>query len=154
MGQAWASVGEDPDEIDGFQIALKDAVVRLLSRTLRAGASRFIQCRAQGLLDGVKGRLRELQDEVRVACLIDGVFWGELAAELYCELAFEFGGLAFLNLEFPPLQEATCGQAFETSCQSEYSLFVDFFCPEFAFFPHVESFAENRRLSCTYLAPE
>lgn len=151
VDQAWAAVGENPDEVDAFRTALKQSVLRLVKDTLRSGASDFVKCRAQGLLDGVKQRLTEIQIEVFLVCLVDGGFWGELMAELYCDLAQEFGGLEFLDLEFPELQEATCGFGFEIGCFAQYSVTSADLCPAFTIAPHTEAYSENKRNACTYL---
>lgn len=150
VDQAWASVGQNPDEIDTFRRSLKRIVRGVVRSTVRGGASSFVKCRAQGLVNGVKRRLQELQDEVRNLCIVDGEFWGELSAELYCELASAFDGLEFLDLTFPELQEATCGQAFEESCQETFAVTAEYFCHAYTVHQYVAGYTENQRLACTY----
>lgn len=78
------------------------------------GAGR--RCRIQGVADGFLGRLAQLLGQ----CVIDGGTWGQFAADLYCELSIELGGLAESN-GFIRAPAGLCGTLFEQTCDDVYS---------------------------------
>lgn len=72
-------------------------------------------------------------------------------AELYCDFAEKFGGIEFLDLEFPDFQTSTCGIGFELGCFVSYTDATLALCPAFTVARHTAAYSENRRNACTYL---
>ncbi len=154
VDQAWLAVGEDPLLIDQF----KRVVRRIVRQTVRGALiggdpSDFVRCRTQGLIDGIRERINEIQDEIARVCLLDGEFWGALTGELYCALAIAFDGLGFLDLELPEPSDLTCGANFEAGCFDAFEGLAtsDAACAPYTVAPHTDAYEENLALSCVFL---
>ncbi len=72
----------------------------------------YVRCRAQGYVDGYFYRLNKLFGQ----CVLDGADWGQFAANLYCALSIDLGGLAETAL-FVRAPIGLCGNLFEATCE-------------------------------------
>ncbi len=177
--QAFAGIERDLDRIEEFKATVIRVVSTTLRAAVSGPPSRAVACRAQGLIDGVIARLDALQADTGCGeegcenasfpaplssrsialqrrrfffCWMDGVFWGELSAELYCSLSIELDGLAPLGLELPPPADNCCGLGFEIACNLKFASDAtgDPACFPYTVPPHEEVYVENRAISCAF----
>lgn len=179
--QAFEGIGRSVERIDEFKARVLDVIrntLRAAGRSARGNPA--LLCRAIGLMNGVVARLDALQEETAcgdepcpnasrldqlasfepidlqrrgiIQCWLDGFFWGELSAELYCALAIELDGLAALGVELPPRARSCCGFGFETACNAKFAFdaTADEACEPYTLPPHEAAYLETRRLQCTF----
>jgi len=110
------SIGSfNPDEIDFFRWEIIDAFLMVL----RPGATEFVECRYEGMVEGAFDMLVLVNSVVIGVCVIDGAFVGEFSAHMYCDLATAFGGLGIPEwLARGPL--GTCGNYFQAVCDDVF----------------------------------
>jgi len=75
----------------------------------------YVQCRAQGYAEGFLYKLNQLFGQ----CVLDGADWGQFAANVYCSLSIDLGGLASDSL-FVRAPVGLCGNLFEFTCEDSY----------------------------------
>jgi hypothetical protein len=116
---AAANVEEDPDRLEEFRDAVLNALGSAFPTTF---STDFLTCRAQGLLDGATARLGELQETVLAQCLLDGEFWGDFSANLYCTILERLlnPNPSSLPFQFPRPPAGLCGTEFEHGCDEEF----------------------------------
>lgn len=152
VDSAWNGIGQDIDQVDQF----RSLVIRTLRGVLRAvprDTSTFALCRAQGLLVGAVDRLNAIQDEVGEFCFLEGSFWGELSAEIYCALAVALDGLGVTGIELPEPATLTCGENFEDGCAEKYESVAtgSAECRPYTQGAHTPAYEENLQLQCAYV---
>jgi hypothetical protein len=98
------------------------------------------RCRVQGVAEGFISRLAELLGE----CVLDGAHWAQFAANLYCELSIEVGGLADSG-EFYRAPAGLCGTLFERVCDAAYGHIATE--AAVALEPRVQSFLAERSVT-------
>lgn len=98
------------------------------------------RCRVQGVADGFLGRLAQLVGQ----CIIDGGTWGQFAAELYCELSMELGGLAQAE-GFVRTPVGLCGTLFQQVCDNVYGYVATEGAESIS--PSVKTFLQSRGVS-------
>jgi hypothetical protein len=90
---------------------LQRKIVDLVERDVDAK----VKCRAQGFVEGFFFRLNQLFGR----CVLDGANWGQFAANVYCSLSLELGGLGEVPL-FVRAPSGVCGDLFEYTCEDVY----------------------------------
>jgi hypothetical protein len=150
VSQAWNGIGQDVDQFDTFMDTVHDLVHTAISG-LPNDASDYVKCRAKGLGQGVCDQLGAIQDDVEDICLLDGVVWGDLSGELYCELSIEFGAQDALGL-IPVAPTNTCGDAFEDGCHASFTTYATSSteCVPFTAAPNASVFADWQDGMCAY----
>lgn len=111
-----AAIGQNldnlSDKLPGLVTALNQTMVSLVGGQ---DVTDYVRCRAQGYVDGFFYRLNVLFGQ----CVLDGADWGQFAANLYCELSLDLGGLSDTSL-FIRAPVGLCGNLFETACEDVY----------------------------------
>ncbi len=151
VDQAWFSVGEDPLQLEQFRRLLLPTAQQTLREAL-VDDSDFIICRTQGMLDGIKSGLEEIQRDIGQVCLLDGQFWGALSAASYCALSIALDGLEAVDLEPPEPSESSCGSGFQAACRGEFEsvAVADRACRPYVEDPHAALYEARRNLSCSF----
>jgi hypothetical protein len=144
---AWERVGRDPDRIE----ELKPSIVAGFRAALPHSNGRPEACRFGGVVDGSMAQLVMIQDTVVRQCILDGATWGTVAAELYCGLAIEFGGLA-LGLELVRSPVGICGTNYEQSCDATLAdaVLASPACRRYAEAQFANAFAQYQNNQCMY----
>lgn len=118
VNTVWKSgaVAQDLDRLSDVLPNVLDSLQQYLV-TLTSGSepTLAIQCRAQGYTEGFVYRLNVIFKQ----CVLDGADWGQFAADLYCRLSVELGGLASDTL-FVRAPVGLCGNMFEATCEEVY----------------------------------
>jgi hypothetical protein len=118
VNSIWKSTAVNQD-LDNLSDALPNALAALQQylTALTAGQqpTTYIQCRAQGYTEGFLFALNKLFK----ACVLDGADWGQFAADVYCRMSLEFGGLGDDTL-FVRAPVGLCGNLFEYTCEDTY----------------------------------
>lgn len=112
-----ASVNQNLDNLSDALPGLLDALQQNLAGLANGqrNPSQYVRCRAQGYADGFFWRLNQLFGQ----CVLDGADWAQFAANLYCELSTELGGLEAASL-FVRAPVGLCGNLFEATCEDVY----------------------------------
>lgn len=122
VDQIWSSpdIGEDPAKWE----ELKDAVLEVIPDII-AGLpgwpdeyTSYVRCRAQGLIEGSACALIPLDPIPE--CILDGIDWGVLSAELYCVLSESFGGLDDVVPWFIRPPAGLCADGFQSWCEDVF----------------------------------
>ena len=111
-----AAVNRNLDNLSNQLPALLTALEQTIV-SLGAGeqVTQYVRCRAQGYADGFFYRLNQLFGQ----CVLDGADWAQFAANLYCTVSAELGGLAESGL-FVRAPVGLCGNLFEATCEDVY----------------------------------
>jgi len=112
-----AAVGQNLDNLSNALPGLLDALSQNLQGLAggQRAPSQYVRCRAQGYADGFFWRLNQLFGQ----CVLDGADWAQFAANLYCELSADLGGLEAASL-FVRAPVGVCGNLFEATCEDVY----------------------------------
>jgi len=118
VNSVWRStaVGQDLDNLSDALPNVLDSLQQYLT-SLAGGEdpTLYIQCRAQGYTEGFLFALNKLFKQ----CVLDGADWGQFAADVYCRLSIETGGLGEETL-FVRAPVGLCGNMFEFTCEEVY----------------------------------
>jgi hypothetical protein len=111
-----AAVGQNLDNLsDRLPVLLDGLEQTMISLAGGQDVTQYVRCRAQGYVDGFIYRLNQLFGQ----CVLDGADWGQFAANLYCSLSLELGGLGDQTLLIrAPV--GLCGNLFEVTCEDLY----------------------------------
>jgi hypothetical protein len=151
--QAWGRADHDPDHFEDFMHTVH-GIVHTAIAGLPSDASDFVKCRAKGLGQGVCDELGNIQGGIATACLLDGQTWGELSAQLYCDLSIQFFGQDVLDL-LPAPPTNVCGTNFELGCHLEFAEEAGEYaaCASYTVAPYTAVFASWQEGLCIYEAP-
>jgi hypothetical protein len=118
VNSVWRSsaVNRDLDNLSDALPNVLDALQQyLLSLAGDSEPTTNIKCRAQGYTEGFLFALNKLF----AACVLDGADWGQFAADVYCRMSLELGGLGEETL-FVRAPVGLCGNLFEYTCEDVY----------------------------------
>jgi hypothetical protein len=118
VNTVWKSnaVAQDLDKLSDALPSVLDSLQQyLVSLTSGSEPTLYTKCRAQGYTEGFVYRLNVLFNQ----CVLDGADWGQFAADLYCRLSVELGGLGSDTL-FVRAPVGLCGNMFEATCEDVY----------------------------------
>lgn len=74
----------------------------------------YVQCRAQGLLEGTTCNMDKINPGN--GCALDGIDWGLISSQIYCDLSVALGGLGAIVPWFLQTPHGLCGDTFESWC--------------------------------------
>lgn len=118
VNSIWSSNAINRD-LDNLSDALPNIIESLEQYLVTLGGGQtpttYIQCRAQGYTEGFLFALNKLFKE----CVLGGADWGQVAADIYCRNAIEYGGLGEETL-FVRAPVGLCGNLFEYTCEDTY----------------------------------
>lgn len=106
---------EDPEAIVDLRGLIQDIVDDLVV----IPPSEVAACRLQGQIVGLVAEIDDLQDTCDDTCIADGVFIGQISAELYCALSIALDGLGLADL-FERLATTACEEQFQDACDDEF----------------------------------
>jgi hypothetical protein len=118
LNSVWRStaVGQDLDNLSDVLPNVLDSVQQYLTAlTGNQPPTLNIKCRAQGYTEGFVFGLNKLFKQ----CVLDGADWGQFAADVYCRLSIELGGLSAESL-FVRAPAGLCANRFEFTCEEVY----------------------------------
>lgn len=111
-----AAVKKNLDNLSDQLPTLLDALQATMTGLVgNEAVTQYTRCRAQGYADGFFYRLNVLFGQ----CVLDGADWAQFAANLYCTLSTDLGGLAETSL-FVRAPVGMCGNLFEATCEDVY----------------------------------
>lgn len=118
--RSWMSSGMERNAVASF---VADAA-NIATRSIAGGLAPIdpvavpqlvpIGCRIWGSLSGLMEGVSDVLDKVILSCRVDGAYYADFAAQVYCELADNFGPIAAQPLI--DRAQGPCSTAFETSC--------------------------------------
>ncbi|HET8940291.1 MAG TPA: hypothetical protein VFN67_42915 [Polyangiales bacterium] len=118
MNSVWKStaVNQDLDNLTDQLPSVLQSLQQYLS-SLSAGGTptTYIKCRAQGYTEGFLLVLNKLFKQ----CVLDGANWGQFAADMYCRMSLEQGGIDSQTLFFRA-PAGVCALRFEVTCEETY----------------------------------
>lgn len=118
VNSIWKStaVNQDLDNLSDQLPQILEALEQYLtSLSMGQTPTTYIKCRAQGYTEGFLFALNKLFK----ACVLDGANWGQFAADVYCRMSIELGGLGEETL-FLRAPIGLCGNLFEYTCEDSY----------------------------------
>jgi hypothetical protein len=118
--QTWrsAAVAQDPRKCNTTLAPLViDVIPGAIASAFQVENDLYTQCRAKGILDGTVYEL----GLICPPCVLDGIDWGELSANVYCALSTKLGGLGSVPPWFMRAdQPGICAANFQTICEDVY----------------------------------
>jgi len=100
---------------DNLPVILSSLETALTGLAGGQAPTQYVQCRAQGYTEGFLYKLNQLFGQ----CVLDGADWGQFAANVYCSLSIDLGGLGTDSL-FVRAPVGLCGNLFEFTCEDTY----------------------------------
>lgn len=100
---------------DNLPVVLSSLETALTGLAGGVEPTRYVQCRAQGYAEGFLYKLNQLFGQ----CVLDGADWGQFAANVYCSLSIDLGGLGSDSL-FVRAPVGLCGNLFEFTCEDTF----------------------------------
>lgn len=113
---ASAEIGKNPQKLQRKIDRVLERLFDNVRDAWRAEARDNKRCRVQGVADGFVSRIVELIGQ----CILDGAQWGQFAANTYCALSLELGGLGDTGV-FVRAPVGLCGSLFQANCDGVYA---------------------------------
>jgi hypothetical protein len=150
VDQAWNTINQDCGQLESFSSILENSFNAL---TLPPDASRAVQCRHAGMINGGIDALDNLWPVCTNLCTTDGLDIGKLIGKLYCDLSIALGGLEPADdfIRGPVMWCQFLGQTF---CDVSYMSFTPTYespvgaCRPYTVEPHYETWDQFRNNGC------
>ena len=126
VDQIWNShdVGHNPDNWELLKTAVDTTIPQTITAFFSSSTqySDYVQCRAQGLLEGATCEMNYINPIP--GCALDGFDWGVISASIYCLMAEQQHGLGDVVPWFVRPVGHLCADAFQSRCDDVYHYFA------------------------------
>jgi hypothetical protein len=122
--QIWksAAVGQDPNKWGVLKTAVETTIPPIITKFASQAPDDWAWCRTQGLAEGVVHEMCVLDPIPE--CQLDGAFWGNVSAELYCLFSVSDRGLGDIPSWFTR-PSGMCAENFQNVCDAVFKYGAD-----------------------------